>query len=44
MLIRTEQADDWAAVYDMNTSAFNTRAEADLVEVLREQARPVISA
>lgn len=43
MLIRPESADDRAAVYDVNASAFETPAEAELVGALRKQADPVIS-
>ena len=43
MLIRDEEQKDWAAVHAVNASAFETPAEADLVDALREQAHPVIS-
>ena len=43
MLIRLEKRKDGAAVRIINLSAFNTPAEADLVEVLRKEARPIIS-
>jgi putative acetyltransferase len=43
MLIRTEEKRDWNAVHSLNTSAFKASAEADLVDVLREKARPVVS-
>jgi len=43
MLIRTEEEKDWAAVHDLNSSVFETSVEADLVDSLRERARPVIS-
>jgi putative acetyltransferase len=43
MLIRAENPDDRAAIYDVNASAFETRAEAELVLALRDQADPVIS-
>lgn len=43
MLIRVEEEKDRAAVYAVNASAFETSAEADLVDALREQAQPVIS-
>lgn len=33
----------WAAVYALNVAAFETQAEANLVDALRQQARPVIS-
>lgn len=43
MLIRDEEQKDWAAVHDVIVSAFETPAEADLVDALREQAHPVVS-
>lgn len=43
MLIRDEEQKDWAAVHAVNASAFETPAEADLVDALREQAHPVVS-
>ncbi len=43
MLIRAEEERDWAAVHVLNASAFETPAEADLVNVLRVQAQPVVS-
>ncbi|MAE47275.1 MAG: GNAT family N-acetyltransferase [Planctomycetes bacterium] len=43
MQIRLEKERDQRAVHAVNSSAFETRAEADLVDVLREQARPHIS-
>ncbi len=43
MLIRPETEDDRSTIQVLNTTAFGTRTEADLVDVLREQARPVIS-
>jgi len=43
MLIRTEKENDRTAVFAVNVSAFETPSEAALVEVLREQARPVVS-
>ena len=43
MLIRIEKEDDKAAVYQINAAAFETTAEANLVDVLREQAEPTIS-
>ncbi|MCL4368017.1 MAG: N-acetyltransferase [Actinobacteria bacterium] len=42
-LIRVEQQEDRAAVHAVNASAFDTLAEADLVDVLRDRAQPVIS-
>ncbi|MEO2145999.1 MAG: N-acetyltransferase [bacterium] len=41
--IRLEEERDRSAVHAVNYSAFETRAEADLVDVLREQAVPHIS-
>ena len=35
--IRTEQDGDWAAVHAVHTAAFETSAEADLVDTLRRQ-------
>jgi len=43
MLLRAEEDDDHDSVYVLNSSAFDTAAEAKLVNALREQARPVIS-
>lgn len=43
MLIRADQAGDRAAVHTVNLSAFETPAEADLVDALREQAEPIVS-
>lgn len=43
MLIRAEEAGDREAVRAVNLAAFETRAEADLVDALREQARPLVS-
>lgn len=43
MHIRDEEERDFAAVYAVNESAFETSAEADLVSVLREQAEPLVS-
>ena len=42
-LIRNEEEKDWAAVHALNVAAFETPAEANLVDALRQQARPVIS-
>ena len=41
--VRPERAEDRAAVRAVNEAAFETRAEADLVDAVRERARPVIS-
>lgn len=43
MLIRTEEPKDRAAVHAVNVSAFETPAEADLVDVLRKEAHPIVS-
>lgn len=43
MLVRDEDERDRAAVRALNASAFETPAEADLVDALREQAHPVVS-
>jgi putative acetyltransferase len=42
-LIRDEQATDYDAVRALNASAFDTAAEARLVDALREQAAPLVS-
>ena len=41
--IRYENENDRAGVQAVNEAAFDTAAEASLVNALREQARPVIS-
>ena len=41
--IRPEQTGDHGAVYRVNERAFETTAEAELVEALRPAARPLIS-
>ena len=43
MLIRPEEARDWTAVHSVNAAAFPSPAEADLVEALRRDARPIVS-
>jgi len=43
MLIRAEEPSDWAAVHAVNVSAFGRPAEADLVDALRDQVRPIVS-
>lgn len=43
MLIRAEEQRDWAAVHALNVSAFESPAEANLVDALREQAHPLVS-
>ncbi len=41
--IREEKNEDHKAVYAINASAFETSAEASLVDILRAQANPLIS-
>src|SRR4030042_1390987 len=43
MFIRNEELKDYFAVYAVNVSAFETPAEANLVDVLRREAHPIIS-
>ena len=43
MIIRVEKENDQAAVHAVNVSAFATSSEADLVDTLRRQARPIVS-
>lgn len=43
MWIRHEEERDWAAVRGINAAAFETPAEAHLVDALRREARPLIS-
>jgi len=43
LLIRAEEQRDWAAVHAVNVSAFETSAEANLVDALRDQADPLVS-
>lgn len=43
MLIRAEEQSDRADVHALNVSAFATPAEADLVDALRAEAKPVVS-
>jgi putative acetyltransferase len=43
MITRLEEPGDYPGVYAVNASAFNTPAEANLVEVLRKEAHPVVS-
>lgn len=43
MLIRNEEENDWVAVRTLNTAAFKTPVEANLVDALRQQARPLVS-
>lgn len=41
--VREEKEQDRSAVHAVNAAAFETSAEADLVDVLREQSHPVVS-
>ena len=43
MLIRAEERRDWAAVRALNVSAFETAAEANLVDALRDKVQPLVS-
>lgn len=43
MLFRFEVPKDYSAVHEVNATAFETAAEANLVEVLRKKADPIIS-
>jgi putative acetyltransferase len=43
MQIRDEEKNDWPGVHSVNVAAFESPAEANLVDALREQARPFIS-
>ena len=43
MLIRTEEPKDRPAVHAVNVSAFETPAEANLVDMLRKEACPVVA-
>ena len=43
MNVRAERPEDRAAVRAVNLAAFDTAAEANLVDALRDQARPIIS-
>jgi len=43
VIVRAEQHEDRAFVRAVNRSAFETAAEADLVDALRDQARPIVS-
>lgn len=43
MDIRSETENDWSAIYDLNVLAFDTKAEADLVNSLRKCVTPYIS-
>lgn len=41
--IRPEEPKDYMAVHAVNVSAFETPTEANLVEVLRKEAHPIVS-
>jgi putative acetyltransferase len=41
--IRAERAEDLPGIREVNVAAFETPFEADLVEALRERARPLVS-
>lgn len=43
MHIRSEQPADIAAIHAVNRAAFEASTEADLVDVLRKQAHPIVS-
>lgn len=43
MQIRLEEREDMSAVYEVNISAFETPAEAKLVNKLRKEVKPIIS-
>jgi putative acetyltransferase len=43
MHIRPEKPEDIAAIRQVNRIAFGTTTESDLVDALREQARPIVS-
>lgn len=43
MIVRAEEQRDREPIRALNTAAFETAAEANLVDALREQARPVVS-
>ncbi len=43
MIIRHEVPKDYLAVHHVNETAFETAAEADLVDILRKEAQPLIS-
>jgi putative acetyltransferase len=43
MLIRSEEPKDYPGIYAVNASAFETPAEANLVEALRKEISPIIS-
>jgi putative acetyltransferase len=43
VVIRFEEKKDWAAIHAVNSAAFRSPAEADLVDALRREGHPVIS-
>ena len=43
MLIRLEEPKDYSAIHAVNSAAFETDAEANLVDILRKEANPIIS-
>jgi putative acetyltransferase len=43
MIIRNEDPKDYAAVHAVNAAAFETEAEANLVDMLRTEVQPIIS-
>jgi len=43
MLIRPEEPRDYTSVHEINMLAFETPAEANLVELLRKESDPIIS-
>src|SRR5262249_51272189 len=43
MHVRAERVTDTRAVHALNCAAFETRAEADLVDTLRDSAKPIVS-
>jgi len=43
VIVRPEQSQDERAVRSVNLAAFETAAEANLVDALRQQARPLVS-
>ena len=43
MVVREEESQDGQAVRSVNLTAFETAAEANLVDALRQQARPLVS-
>lgn len=43
VVVRSEREGDLSAIRDLNRVAFGTSEEADIIDRLRQQARPVIS-